>query len=258
MILLSLGLLLGACTSGRSQVAPLPGNREKESLAPLPSAAAPGVPPEGQRIDAGEILDQAKAAVTALNLSGSESTYKEFRIERPSLVFTCQYSPGATDRELPLLACKFGEFVNTVAGHALLWRDGGEWHAQLYPEAPPDVTQKRHAYYRTLGANCPVGCGSEFKALRQSGRELLAVVDLSGVSTRRNQEVHLLRREGQQWQILWLPDPHALRFAETPPFTRHPKITLPTEGAGGFIVSFDDGSSHTWVRKGTEYVRSDP
>lgn len=238
-----------APTSEDASATPDLGIAHPAPLVPVASAAAPGVAPESVLKDAEAILQQAKIAVKALDLSESADGYKEFRISAPNLVFTCRYSsPGAARDEAPLLACKFGEAVNTVTGHALFWRDGTEWHAQLYPQALADVAQQRHDYFEGLGENCPVGCGAEFRMIRQSGDELLAVVDLSGVSTNTHQEVHLLKRDGQQWRILWVPAPQAFRFSG------HSKVTLAAQGIGQFTVSYDDGSSQTWVRHGAEFV----
>ncbi len=220
----------------------------------LSSAATPGIPLGGQAAETERILDEATKAIAAMPLPESESGYQEFRIEAPSLVFTCQYSPGGAGDEVPLLACKFGEYVNTMTGHALFWYDGENWRAQLYPQAEEALAQKRHQFFSTLGANCPVGCGSVFQALRQSGTELLAVVDLSGVAARRNQEVHLLKRDGQRWRLLWAPVPDALRFHPTPPVSLHPVVALSEQGIDQFTVTYHDGSAETWVRTGETYA----
>lgn len=252
VLLISVSLLLVACTPSERKAALVTAESQTTSqqrLGPVPSAAMPGVLPEGVPGPVDKMLTQATAAVTALDLSESEPGYKEFRIENPQLVFTCQYSPGDTNQGVPLLACKFGEFYNTAVGHALFWRDGTAWRAQLYPQAPSALAQQRYSYFRALGENCPIGCGSEFRTLVQSGAELLAVVDLSGVSTNRNQEVHLLKLEGQRWSTLWVPTPEVFRF------TGHPKVTLPPDSVEQFVVSYDDGSSQTWVRQGTEFIQ---
>lgn len=252
VLLISVSLLLAACTPSDRKAALLQAESQsaiQQGLGPVPSAAMPGVLPESAPGTVDNVLTQAKAVLTALDLSDSEPGYKEFRIESPQMVFTCQYSPGDTTEEEPLLACKFGEFYNTVSGHALFWRDGTEWRAQLYPQAPSDAAQLRYSYFRALGENCPIGCGTEFRSLHQSGEELLAVVDLSAVSTNYNQEVHLLKREGQQWRMLWVPTPKAFRFSG------HPKVTLPLDSVEQFVVSYEDGSSQTWVRQGTEFIQ---
>lgn len=160
IILISVGLLLTACTGRGQKTAPEPVGNEVVSdhgRGPIPSAAAPGLALEGSPAAADQVLNQAKAAITALHMNGSEPGYREFRIETPQLVFTCQYSPpGDNGEEVPLLACKFGEFSNTVTGHALFWHDGTEWQAQLYPQAPSGVAQQRYTYFQGLGENCPV------------------------------------------------------------------------------------------------------
>lgn len=235
-----------------------PGGRVHSALVgPAASAAAPGIPPGTVLPDADRILDQAVTAIKTLDLSGAESGYQELRITDPELVFTCQYSPGGGGQEVPLLACKFGEFVNTMTGHALFWHDGTEWQAQLYPQVEPAVAEERYQTFSAMGENCPVGCGGEFRALRQSGTDLLAVVDLSGGSSRSNEEVHLLRRDGQYWRLLWSPVPEAFRFSTSPVRTHFPRITLPETGVDQFTVSYDDDVVETWVRRGDEYVPQD-
>ncbi len=202
--------------------------------------------------DLSKLLDLAKQAVSARDLSKAPPGYQEFRTQAPEHVLTCQYSPGAAEGEVPLLACKIGEFANTVTAHALFWHDGAQWQAQLYPDPPADVAGRRRAYFQSLGENCPVGCGWEFKQLRQSGAQLVAVVDLSGVAARSTSEVHLLHREGQQWHLDWLPDP------ETSRFTDHPKVALPDQGAAQFALTFEDGAKETWIRHGVGFVRLEP
>lgn len=78
-----------------------------------------------------------------------------------------------------------------------IYCQGGGAAQVSHGEAPSAVTEKRISYFKTLGENCPIGCAGEFRMLRQSGTDLLAVVDV----------------------------------------TRHPKISLPAQGIGEFVVS---------------------
>jgi len=216
------------------------------------SAATPGVPPGRALENAGLILERAREAVQALDLSAAEAGYQEVRITDPDLIFTCQYSPGRGGDEVPLSTCKFGEFYNTVIGHALFWLDGGDWQAQLYPQAPEDLAAERYRLFASWGSNC---CGSVFRAVRQEGSEALVVVDLSGVGTRSNHEVHLLRREGQEWHVVWAPLPRDFGFRFRPSQKRTPTVSLPAEGIDWFDVRYEDGTVDTWIRSGDAYVR---
>lgn len=234
--------------------------RYTEGLQILSSAAVPGAPPGNQLENGDIILEKARSAIQALDLSRSEAGYREFRITDPNLIFTCEYSPGRGGDEVPLLACKFGEFYNEVKGHALFWHDGGDWRAQLYPQAPEALAAERYRLFGALGSNCPVGCGSEFRAVRQAGTDALVVVDLSGVGTRADEEVHLLRREGDTWRLLWAPLPRDFGFRFRGSARRYPAVSLPEQGIDQFDVHYYDPRNWadptvvTWVREGDAYV----
>lgn len=199
------------------------------------------------------ILEKAKDVIRTLDLPTAESQM-EFRIANPDLVFVCRYSPAGGEGEVPLLACRFAEFVNAMMGHALFWHDGADWQAQLYPQAEAALAEERYRVFGSYGHNCPVGCGADFKALRQDGADALAVVDLSGVGTRSNMEVHLLRREGREWRLLWVPRPQDFRFTYTG-YRKNPMVSLGAEGIDQFTVTYTDGVVETWTRRGTAYVR---
>jgi len=247
-------LITSACTSQHAST--VTGDESESVLLPDPlsSAATPGVEPGTQTKDAETILERAKDAIGALDLSESDAGYVSFTTDDPGLVFTCRYSPAEAEDQVPLLACRFGEFVNTVVGHALFWHDGTGWRAQLYPQAQQDLAERRYQLLGSLGENCPIGCGSEFLDLRQEGTELLVVLNLSGVSTHDNHEVHLLERAGGEWRVLWVPDPQALRYSDTPPVSQYPRVSLADQGIDKFRVLYADGSVEIWTRQGTAYV----
>lgn len=74
MVLVSICLFLTACTGSGQRVMPVTGDGEKVSQqgrGRVPSAAAPGVPPTDALANADKILNQAKAAITALNWVGT-------------------------------------------------------------------------------------------------------------------------------------------------------------------------------------------
>ena len=214
-----------------------------------PSAAAPGTSGRAS-LNTGQLFEKAIGAVKALDLS-AEPASMEVRIHDPNFVFLCAYAPARTADEVPVLACRFGEYVNTVTGHTLFWKEGDEWKGAFYPQASEGIARSRQAYFQTLGENCPKGCAGGFKVLRQEGARVLAVVDLSSVASHGTDEVHLLERDPQKgaWRILWVPTPDEYRFQGWP------KVTLPGQGIGQFTVAYQVGGQDTWVFDGTKFVR---
>lgn len=247
-------LLTGCSTPSAAPAEPPPAQSPPvQSPAPpeepgtLPSSAAPGVA-EGQVADAKAALEQLRHDLKDRRLEPGHDGQVELWSREPSYYFRCA---TAGKGNVPhILACRFGLAPNLVNGHALLWRAGDEFRAQLYPQAPAELAAARLTYFRGLGENCPIGCGSGFTALRAEENLLLAQINLSAAGTQVNEEIQLLKHEeATGWKVVWAPDPAVFKYEG------NPRVTLPEVGLDSFSVFYADGSSAAWKREGERFVK---
>ncbi len=131
-----------------------------------------------------------------------------------NLAFTCLSAGPTGEGEVPVLACQWGPGFNVITGHGLFWYEDEEWHAQPYPD-PGGVLKIGGQVYPRPGQPCGGGCGSGFSSLRQGGPLLAVVVNLTQTGTARTEEVHLLRRTGGKWVVVWVPYPGTWPYSHT-------------------------------------------
>lgn len=102
--------------------------------------------------------------------------------------------------EVPIVAAQFGKGVNVITIHAILWYQDGEWKSQAYPRSKdPLITKKR---METFQSNFGTG---EFIELHQEDEYLAIIVNMGGGGTHYAQEVQLLKRNNDRWEIVWVP-----------------------------------------------------
>lgn len=246
-------LLLALVVAGCTKTARPPDTQQPEVKPPVAkylsvaSAAAPASSDEPTKAII-KVVDQVVARLNALPIAEVLQQHA-IKLQDPAYILICAEAPKAGTTEIATIACQIGPFGNTIEAHVLFWKENETWTAQLYPQAEPSVARARRERFNNGKGNCPVGCAGGFKALRQQGDLLMAVVDVSSVSAHPTQEVHLLKREEGKWRILWVPTPD--RY----PFSPWPKVSLPATGIDSFAVTYWDGTKTSWVRENEAYVQ---
>lgn len=213
------------------------------------SAAAPAG--SGQLTD--NIEKAMEQATEKLNdLAVNEAiTLIEIDTKNPDFIFFCKSSSSRQTSEMPLLACRLGQYVNDTIAHVIFWYDQSGWKAQIYPQVEDVQLQKeRETYFRKMGENCPVGCAGGFKDIREQDGKVMIVVNLAstanrGVNEEVSDEVHLLELDHGKWRILWAPSPGTYHYGD---------VILDEKGIDRFKVSHLDDTVENWKLANDHYV----
>jgi len=126
---------------------------------------------------------------------------KMYLIPESELTMFYRISKPKSSNEVPIVAARFGEGANVTRIHAILWYQDGEWKSQAYPISNnPSLTKKRMDIFE----KSPFGSG-DFIELRQKDKYLAIIVNMGGGGTHYAQEVQLLKRNNDKWEIAWVP-----------------------------------------------------
>lgn len=158
-----------------------------DSLPSSSSAPPHPVAPENA-IANGQANDDVEARLLAVlqTTSPEQAFAKKDNWGIPGVALYCTGTTPANPEEV-VLACQWGKGYNVmVEGHILVWREGGLWKSQPYPQEA----------LRGVGY---------FQRLYRQGDRLIAVLNVARGMTAVLEQVQVLRWVGR-WEIAWLPD----------------------------------------------------
>lgn len=151
-----------------------------------------------EKIDS--ILAKAEGVLNSRNLTDIIPYRGGIQLPETELVMFYRTSKPKTEKEVPVVAAMFGLGVNVTPVHGIFWYQDGEWKSQAYPKANDQVSKKRIEIF----GKSNFGTG-QFMELHQEDEYLAIVVNMGGGGTHYAQEVHLLKRINDKWEIVWVP-----------------------------------------------------